>query len=100
MPSRRIAMAVVELALFGGFELRAEGEIVDLPGQKDRALLAILALRPGASHTRDKLVGLLWSDHGDHQARDSLKHAVGRLRQCVDPPPIVADRLSVRLNTA
>src|SRR5262249_50797977 len=100
MPGRRIAMAVAALAIFGGFELRADGEIVDLPGQKDRALLAILALRPGAIHTRDKLAGLLWGDHGDRQARDSLKHAVGRLRQCVDPPPILADRQSVRLNTA
>src|ERR1700756_5601734 len=39
-----IAMAVAELTLFGGFELqRPGGEVINLPGQKDRALLAVLA---------------------------------------------------------
>jgi TolB-like protein/two-component SAPR family response regulator len=92
-----------ELTLFGGFELRlAGGETVDLPGQKDRALLAVLALRPGATQSRDKLAGLLWSERGDAQARDSLKHALTRLRQCfaAGPPPFVADRRSVTLDPA
>jgi TolB-like protein/DNA-binding SARP family transcriptional activator len=97
-------MAVAELTLFGGFELKlAGGQVVDLPGQKDRALLAILALPPGATHSRDKLASLLWSDRGDQQARDSLKHALTRLRQCLQAasrPPIVADRQSVRLDAA
>jgi len=97
-------MAVAALTLFGGFELRlASGEVVDLPGQKDRALLAVLALPPGATHSREKLAGLLWSDRGDQQARDSLKHSLTRLRQrlqAATPPPIVADRQSVRLDAA
>jgi TolB-like protein/DNA-binding SARP family transcriptional activator len=99
-----IAMAVAELTLFGGLEVRlASGELVDLPGQKDRALLAVLALPPGATHSREKLAGLLWSDRGDEQARDSLKHSLTRLRQCfpsVAASPIVADRQSVRLDPA
>ena len=75
-------MASAELTLLGGFELRRSGgEVIDLPGQKERALLAVLALRPGASHSRDKLAGLLWGDRADKQARDSLKHSVTRLRQ-------------------
>jgi TolB-like protein len=97
-------MAVAELTLFGGFELqRPGGEVINLPGQKDRALLAVLALHPGASQTRDKLAGLLWSDRGDKQARDSLKHSLNRLRQCLQSatlPTIVADRQSVRLDPA
>src|SRR5215813_10261569 len=97
-------MAVVELTLFGGFEGRfAGGRAIELPGQKDRALLAFLALSPGATHSRDKLASLLWSERGDRQARDSLKHALTRLRHFLhpaDPPPIVADRQSVRLDAA
>src|SRR5262249_3352379 len=97
-----MAMALVELTLFGGFRARlATGQAIDLPGQKDRALLAILALPAGASHSRDKLPSLLWSDRGDQQARDSLKHALTRLRQClepVSPSRIVADRQSVKLD--
>src|SRR5215470_16439862 len=97
-------MASAELTLLGGFELRRSGgEVIDLPGQKERALLAVLALRPGASQSRDKLSGLLWGDRPDKQARDSLKHSVSRLRQSLEsitPPPVVADRQSVRLDQA
>jgi TolB-like protein len=96
-------MAVAALTLFGGFELRlASGQVVDLPGQKDRALLAVLALPPGATHSRDKLAGLLWSDRGDPQARDSLKHSLTRLRQgfpSETSQPIIADRNSVSLDS-
>src|SRR5687768_9356155 len=96
-------MAVAHLTLLGGFELRLPGgEVVDL-GQKDRALLAILALPAGTTHSRDKLASLLWSDRGEQQARDSLKHALTKLRQCLPSAsegPIVADRLSARLDPA
>ena len=64
-------------------------------------MLAVLALSPGTTHSRDKLASLLWSDRGDQQARDSLKHALTRLRQCLQaatPQPIVADRQSVRFD--
>jgi TolB-like protein len=95
-------MAIVELTLFGGFQVRlATGQELDLPGQKDRALLAFLALPAGTAHSRDKLANLLWSDRGDQQARDSLKHALTGLRRCLEPAspsPIVADRQSVKLD--
>jgi TolB-like protein/DNA-binding SARP family transcriptional activator len=95
-------MAPVAVTLLGGFEIRADGGARDLPGQKDRALLAVLALTPGAAHTRDRLAGLLWSDRGDPHARDSLKHALARLRLALGPDgePLVADRQSVRLDPA
>jgi TolB-like protein len=92
-----------ELTLFGGFEVKLAGQVMDLPGQKDRALLAFLALSPGVTHSRDKLATLLWSDRGDQQARDSLKHALTRVRHCLQaatPAPIVADRQSVRFDAA
>jgi len=95
-------MAIAQLTLLGGFELRLpNGEVIDLTGQKDRALLAVMALAPGVTHSRDKLASLLWSDRGDQQARDSLKHSLTRLRQCMPsagPPPIAADRLSAKLD--
>jgi TolB-like protein/Tfp pilus assembly protein PilF len=94
-------MALAHLTLFGGFELRlADGEFVDLTGQKDRALLAVLALPAGTTHARDKLASLLWSDRGEQQARDSLKHSLTKLRQSLPAAAkaaIVADRTSARL---
>ena len=95
-------MAIAELSLLGGFELRlADGQAVDL-GQKDRGLLAILAMPAGVIHSRDKLASLLWSDRGDKQARDSLKHSLTKLRQCLPSaqPTIISDRFSARLDPA
>ena len=45
-----MGMSAAELKLFGAFELKdASGRQVDLPGQKDRALLAYLAIH-GTAH--------------------------------------------------
>src|SRR5262245_5672437 len=92
----------MEVRLFGGFEVQLQGgRLADLPGKKDRALLAVLALQPGAAYTRDKLAGLLWSERGEPQARDSLKHALTRIRQCFGPStpsPVVADRQSISVD--
>jgi len=97
-------MAVAELKLLGPFALRlSDGQTVDLPGQKERALLAILALSGGAPQARDKLAGLLWGDRAEAQARDSLKHALMRIRQSTGQAlagALVADRQSVRLEPA
>ncbi len=97
-------MAAAALRLLGTFELQlADGRLGDLPGQKDRALLACLALSGGTAQSRDRLASLFWGDHGEPQARDSLKHALTRIRQCLGdlaPAALIADRQSVRLDPA
>ena len=97
-------MADLNLTLFGGFEARlASGAVVDLPGQKERALLAYLAMSPGDAHPRERLAGLLWSERGDRQARDSLKQALMRLRRGLDAAEggtLRTDRQSVALEPA
>ncbi|HEY3149362.1 MAG TPA: BTAD domain-containing putative transcriptional regulator [Dongiaceae bacterium] len=93
-------MAVAALRLLGNFELRRlDGQTADLPGQKDRALVAILALSAGTAQSREKLASLLWSDRGDAQARDSLKHALTRIRQCLGEA-LIADRQTAQLDPA
>jgi TolB-like protein/Flp pilus assembly protein TadD len=95
------AMANLKLTLLGGFEARtARNDVVELPGQKDRALLAYLAVAPGDSHSRERLAGLLWSERADHQARDSLKQALLRLRRSLggDGGVLGGDRRSVALD--
>ncbi len=96
-------MASLQLVLLGGFQARAAGREIDVPGRKERALLAFLAIPAGESRSRDKLAGLLWSDRGDSQARDSLKQAVFKLRKSLDgvqPSPLLADRDFLRLERA
>jgi DNA-binding SARP family transcriptional activator len=95
-------MSPVALTLLGGFEVRLDGELRELPGQKDRALLALLALAPGTAQPRERLAELLWGERGDSQARDSLKHALARVRAALDRDgvgPLEADRHAVRLDS-
>ena len=94
-------MASLQLVLFGGFHASAAGQQIDVPGRKERALLGFLAIPAGQSRSRDKLAGLLWSDRGDSQARESLKQAVFKLRRsldCVQPSPLLVDREFVTLD--
>ena len=96
-------MASLQLVLLGGFQVRAAGQEIDVPGRKERALLAFLAIPAGEARSRDKLAGLLWSDRGDSQARESLKQAVFKLRRsldCMHPSPLRADRDCVSLERA
>jgi TolB-like protein len=94
-------MRKLRLTLLGRFELQNAGGAVELRAAKDRALLAFLAVAPGKSQSRDRLAGLLWSEHDGRQARDSLKQALMRLRRALvsgGEPILQADRQSVSLD--
>jgi adenylate cyclase len=97
-------MASLELVLFGGFAARlASGEAIALPGRKAQLLLAYLAVRAGEPQTREKLIGLLWSDRGDAQARGSLRQELTVLRKALsaaEPSPIVIDGERLSLDAA
>lgn len=93
----------LRLSLLGRFECTAASGAVDLRSAKDRALLAFLAMTPGVAQSRDRLAGLLWSDTGGQQARNSLKQALMRLRQALGPAAdriLQADRQSIGLDVA
>lgn len=75
-------MKRARLELLGGFRLSSgDGQAIDVPARKNRALLAVLALAPGTATTRDRLVGLLWSDRGEEQGRNSMRQALVALRK-------------------
>ena len=102
--SESSATEVLDISLFGGFLLRDhEGRVIELTGQKDRALLGFLAASPDTPFSRDKLAALLWGDSGDKQARDSLKQALLRLRRAFDRlsnKPLITNRQTVILDGA
>lgn len=54
------------LNLLGAFTLRnaADQELM-ISSRKNRALLAVLALSPKLTCTRERLSTLLWGDHGE-----------------------------------
>jgi predicted ATPase/DNA-binding SARP family transcriptional activator len=77
-------MAKANLALLGGFRLQMDtGEPIPLATKKTTALLAYLALHPGEAQARPKLAALLWGDHVEAQARDSLRQALSLLRKAL-----------------
>jgi TolB-like protein/DNA-binding SARP family transcriptional activator len=89
------------LELLGGFRLTsAAGLQVDVMAKKNRALLGILAMAPHGETTRDQLSGLLWSDRGAEQARNSLRQGLVALRRELmdldtDPLLLNGDRIGL-----
>ena len=75
-------MAVLKLQLLGGFKaLNESGQEIVVSARKGRALLAVLAVAPSGSASREKLATLLWSDRGEDQARSSLRQTLTVLRK-------------------
>ena len=75
-------MTRFSLGLLGSFEVRpASGSTALAPGKKIQALLAILGVCAGESHSRDRLASLLWSRVGEEHARHSLRQAILSIRQ-------------------
>jgi DNA-binding SARP family transcriptional activator len=74
---------MLEVRLFGPFELRSDGTPVTLTSSRAQSLLAYLALRPGTPQRRDKVAFLLWPDSTDGQARTNLRHVLHTLRGAI-----------------
>jgi DNA-binding SARP family transcriptional activator len=64
---------------------------LELLWRKHVALLVYLARSPRRSRTRDHLVGLLWSDRDEKQARHSLSEALRVLRRVLGEAGVRAD---------
>lgn len=72
----------LRLALLGPFALTDEaGRSFAPKAQKERALLALLALAPRGERSRVWLRDKLWSDRGEEQASASLRQALVQLRK-------------------
>ena len=67
--------------LLGPFLLLKDGEPVTVAAKKNRALLAVLALSPRFTATRERLAGLMWGDRQEEQARSSLRQSLALLRK-------------------
>ncbi len=90
-------MPALSLTLCGRVAAALDG--TQLPAaalsNKSLALLAFLALEPGA-HSRDEVTALLWGDYPDEKARTSLRQALSHLRDIVGDS-IHTDRTSLAL---
>lgn len=87
------------MRLYGDFRLHdlRSGQDATPRSRKGRALLACLALAEGRSASRDRLVGLLWSDRGEEQARASLRQALAEFRSSPIGAKLAIERRDVAL---
>jgi DNA-binding SARP family transcriptional activator/TolB-like protein len=60
------------------------GRQVNLQSRKAEALLAYLALVPTHAETRERIVGLLWSEAEESKARASLRQVLRNLRPALE----------------
>jgi DNA-binding SARP family transcriptional activator len=72
------------LRLLGEFAAEIDGGEISLATRKAKALTAYLALSDNAQDTRERLVGLLWSESDEEHARASLRQAVHDIKLTFD----------------
>jgi len=71
----------VQLRLLGPVDLTVGGTVRHIPGQRPKAVLAILALNPGRVVAADRLIDAVWGDRAPVTATNSLQHHISRLRR-------------------
>lgn len=75
----------VRVEVLGPLRLLVGGDLVDVPGPKRRAVLALLALAEGRTVTVDRLVDALWPSEIPASGRQALHNHVSRLRGHLGP---------------
>lgn len=76
--------ARLELRILGPLEAVAEGRVVDIRGQKQRELLAILAIHANEVVSADRLIDELWGESPPASAAKTLQAYVSRLRKTLE----------------
>ena len=72
---------LLQLSLFGPVSLRCDGREIRIKSLKLQAILGYVALSESMLETRERLVGLLWSESGETQARAVLRQVLRELRE-------------------
>jgi predicted ATPase/DNA-binding SARP family transcriptional activator len=87
----------MEVLLLGPLEVRDQGRTLNVPGNRPRALLALLALNAGRVMRAERLIELLWGGEAPPTAANALQVHVSALRKVLEPegPPyrlLISDR--------
>ena len=92
------------LQFLGSFKAQLNGETpIESRAKRIEALLAFLAIESHRAHRRESLVGLLFPEMPDEQARTNLRQTLTRLRRAIndqkaDPPFLLITRESTQFN--
>jgi LuxR family maltose regulon positive regulatory protein len=79
----------MQVRLFGELEAEHAGVPVAVRGVKQRALLALLALRPGQPVRADRLIDVLWGNGQAAHPANALQAQIGQLRRTFGPAAIL-----------
>ena len=71
----------MDFRILGPLEVLSDGQVLNLGGQKQRALLAMLVLEANRVVSTDRLIDALWEDEPPETARKALQIYVSRLRK-------------------
>jgi non-specific serine/threonine protein kinase len=95
---------MLEIRLFGKFEVKDGKKVLLIASRPAQSLFAYLILSAGTSHRREKLAGMLWPDSLEDTARNNLRHALWRLRKALPARSgveyLITDDLSISFNAA
>ena len=69
------------ISVLGGLSVAFAGRDIRIKSRKSRAVLGYLALMDRHQETRERLVGLLWSEFDEYRARASLRQVLHELRE-------------------
>jgi DNA-binding SARP family transcriptional activator len=74
----------LSLSLLGPFQVTLDGQpATGFKSNKERALLAYLAVEADRPHRREVLAGLLWPEWPDRDALSNLRYALSNLRRVI-----------------
>ncbi len=96
----------LSLRFLGSFEAQLDSNTsIESRAKRIEALLAFLATESDRAHRRERLVGLLFPEMPDEQARTNLRQTLARLRrtiddQAADPSFLRISRESTQFNLA
>lgn len=88
----------VGVSVLGQFEVVVDGTPVRIPGAKERALLAVLALERGRTVSAERLASLLWPASPSGAGTASLRILVSRIRKVLAADVITTVRPGYRLD--
>ena len=81
---------MIDFRILGSLEIWDQGRFIEVRRSKQRALLAILLLRPGEVLSRDTILDGLWGEAAPRTARAALGNYVFQLRQLIGPDVLLS----------
>jgi len=91
---------MLEFRILGPLEVADGGELLQLGGQKQRALLALLLLDVNRAVSTDRIMDALWGEQPPKTAVTSLQNFVSQLRKLLGPDVLVTKAPGYQLRIA